>query len=54
MYMDSEIVVGYGRFRDNEFVRLVSVNATNTEAEFMAFFKKMEAYVEDSASVMSI
>lgn len=48
LYAQGEIMVGYGKFRDQEFIRLVTVNSGNSEADLMAFFKKMEAFVDQN------
>jgi sulfinoalanine decarboxylase len=46
LYEEGEIMVGYGKFREQEFIRLVTVNAGNSKEDLMRFFKKMEAYVD--------
>ena len=46
LYEDAEIMVGYGKFRTQEFIRLVTVNASNSHEDLANFFSKMEAYVE--------
>ena len=35
-------MVGYGKFGDTEFVRLVTINATNSKEEILNFFKALE------------
>jgi len=45
LYEHSELMVGYGTFREDNFIRLVTVNATNEVEDILAFFKKMEAFV---------
>ena len=47
LYEDAEIMVGYGKFRDQEFIRLVTVNASNSHEDLANFFKKLEEYVEE-------
>lgn len=44
LYEEGEIMVGYGKFRDQEFVRLVTVNFTNEKADLDRFFEKMEQF----------
>ena len=46
LYDEAEIMVGYGKFRDQEFVRLVTVNASNSNEDIANFFKKMEAFAD--------
>lgn len=45
LYEHNEIMVGYGQFRDQEFIRLVTVNAGNTHEDLAKFFEKLEAFV---------
>jgi len=47
LYEQGEIMVGYGKFRDQEFVRLITVNYDNTTAEIDRFFAVMEQFVAD-------
>tara|TARA_R110000737_G_scaffold345170_1_gene373337 strand:+ start:99 stop:419 length:321 start_codon:yes stop_codon:yes gene_type:complete len=49
LYEDAEIMVGYGKFRDQEFIRLVTVNASNSHEDLANFFTQMEAYVEENS-----
>ena len=44
LYEEGEIMVGYGQFDGQEFVRLVTVNFSNSKADLDAFFSKMEAF----------
>ena len=46
LYEAGEIMVGYGKFREQEFIRMVTVNAGNSEKDLMNFFKKMEEFVD--------
>ncbi len=46
LYEHGEIMVGYGKFRDQEFIRLVTVNAGNSHEDIMRFFKKMETFID--------
>ena len=41
-------MVGYGSFRGDTFVRLVTVNSSNRDEDIVAFFKDIEAFVETS------
>ncbi len=42
LYEEATTLVGYGKFRETEFVRLVTINATNGKDEIIKFFKTLE------------
>ncbi len=44
LYEKGEILVGFGQFNDQEFIRLVTVNANNGKEEILEFFRRMEAF----------
>ena len=46
LYEEAALMVGYGRFRDDTFIRFVTVNADNSEDDIIAFFKDLEAFVD--------
>lgn len=46
LYEDSQILVGYGSFNEDEFIRLVTINAQNEKENIINFFKKLEEFVE--------
>ncbi len=46
LYEKAEIMVGYGVFKGEEFVRLVTINSENTDEDILNFFKKLEGFVE--------
>jgi sulfinoalanine decarboxylase/sulfinoalanine decarboxylase/aspartate 1-decarboxylase len=46
LYEAGELMVGFGQFREDQFIRLVSVNAGNTEEDIHTFFNKLEAFAE--------
>ena len=48
LYQQSELLVGYGSFREDTFIRLVTINATNETADILNFFKTLEAFVADN------
>jgi hypothetical protein len=35
-------LIGYGKYGPTEFIRLITINATNTEKEILHFFKVLE------------
>jgi sulfinoalanine decarboxylase/sulfinoalanine decarboxylase/aspartate 1-decarboxylase len=51
LYQHQITVVGFGAFQDNEFVRLVTVNANNTEEDILYFFKVLEDFVEKNSDL---
>jgi sulfinoalanine decarboxylase/sulfinoalanine decarboxylase/aspartate 1-decarboxylase len=42
LYEDGSLMVGYGQFNDQEFVRLITINATNTKEDILKFFEALE------------
>jgi len=48
LYEDGNLMVGYGKFREQEFVRLVTINATNGKEEIERFFNVLEAGAQPS------
>lgn len=44
LYQKSKLMVGYGSFQGNTFVRLVTINAQNEAADLLNFFKTLEAF----------
>lgn len=53
LYEHSQLLVGYGSFRDTTFVRLVTINGSNGDAELRAFFAKLEAFVAEHPSLLA-
>ena len=47
LYEASELLVGYGSFNGEEFIRLVTINTGNEEADIINFFKTLEQFVAD-------
>jgi len=46
LYENAETLVGYGAFKENEFVRFVTINAQNEKEDILNFFKTLEQFVE--------
>lgn len=44
MYEEGIMMVGYGSFRETQFVRQVTVNALNSKEDMLHFFKQLEAF----------
>ncbi|MAX70818.1 MAG: cysteine synthase, partial [Flavobacteriaceae bacterium] len=40
----SELMVGFGKFRNQEFVRMVTINSLLDEASIFSFFETLEAF----------
>lgn len=51
LYEHSELLVGYGSFQEEVFIRLVTINAQNEHQDILNFFKIMEQFVEEHAAV---
>ena len=52
LYEHSELLVGYGSFDGDEFIRLVTINAQNDEKDILNFFKRMEEFVEENSHLL--
>lgn len=52
LYEHAQVLVGYGSFQQQEFVRLVTINANNTEEEIYSFFKVIEEFAEKQEKVL--
>lgn len=51
LYENKITVVGFGSFRDDTFVRLVTINANNEKHDILNFFKVLEEFVEKTPSL---
>jgi len=45
LYESSELLVGFGTFNQETFVRMVTINPNNNPEDILAFFETLEAYV---------
>jgi len=52
LYEHQITVVGFGAFKDDEFIRLVTINATNTEEDILNFFKVLEGFVKENQPIL--
>ena len=50
LYESSELMVGYGTFQENEFVRLVTINSGNEGSDILHFFRVLEDFVDSNAA----
>ena len=48
LYEESELLVGYGSFKDDTFVRLVTINAQNKTEDIIQFFKTIESFPSEN------
>ncbi|MDA9161686.1 pyridoxal-dependent decarboxylase [Crocinitomicaceae bacterium] len=53
LYEHSELLVGYGSFQEDEFIRLVTINAQNEKEDILNFFQILENFVEAHDSIFS-
>lgn len=53
LYEAQELLVGYGSFGSDEFVRLVTINAQNSVQVIKDFFKTLEQFVEKNYQYLS-
>jgi sulfinoalanine decarboxylase/sulfinoalanine decarboxylase/aspartate 1-decarboxylase len=54
LYEEQETVVGFGSFRDETFIRFVTVNANNTEQDILNFFNVLEDFVEKNPNIKAL
>lgn len=46
LYKNAEIMVGFGVFEEDQFVRLVTINSSISKEDVLKFFEKLEEFVE--------
>jgi len=51
LYEHSELLVGYGSFKGDEFIRLITINAQNEHQDILNFFVTLEQFVEEHATL---
>lgn len=52
LYENSELMVGFGKFNDTEFIRMVTINSLLEKEDIFNFFKTLEAFV--SADMLNL
>lgn len=52
LYENNKLMIGFGSFHNNSFVRLVTINAENTEEDILNFFKILEDFAEKNSRVL--
>ena len=54
LYEDSQLMVGFGKFNETEFVRMVTINTVLEKEDILNFFKTLEAYANQHLSTKVI
>ena len=54
LYENSQMLVGYGAFREDEFIRLVTINAQNEPEDILNFFRVLEDFVESNQKLFLV
>ncbi len=54
LYEHSELLVGYGSFKNDEFIRLITINAQNEHQDILDFFSTLEQFVEENAALFKV
>lgn len=54
LYANAKLMVGFGNFKDQEFVRLVTINNVITETDILEFFKTLETFVDEKMLKMTV
>jgi len=49
LYKKNKLMVGFGHFHENNFVRLVTINGENSEKDILNFFKVLEEFAEQNS-----
>jgi glutamate/tyrosine decarboxylase-like PLP-dependent enzyme len=52
LYEHSELLVGYGSFNEDEFIRLITINAQNDHQDILNFFKVLEQFVAENVVLL--
>jgi sulfinoalanine decarboxylase len=45
LYKNSELMIGFGKFKNQEFVRMVTINSVLESEDILSFFRTLEAFV---------
>ena len=52
LYEHGALMVGFGSFEENTFVRLVTINPANSEEDILNFFKMLETFVAENEAAL--
>ncbi|MBC2844543.1 pyridoxal phosphate-dependent decarboxylase family protein [Winogradskyella flava] len=50
LYKNSELMVGFGKFNNNEFIRMVTINSVLEKEDVLNFFKTLESFAAKEMS----
>ncbi|MGK0489691.1 MAG: sulfinoalanine decarboxylase/sulfinoalanine decarboxylase/aspartate 1-decarboxylase, partial [Candidatus Endobugula sp.] len=54
LYENQITVVGFGAFKEDTFVRLVTINANNEKDDILNFFKVLEEFAEQAPDLKRV
>jgi sulfinoalanine decarboxylase/sulfinoalanine decarboxylase/aspartate 1-decarboxylase len=54
LYESQITVVGFGAFKNETFIRLVTINANNEKVDILNFFKVLESFVSENTNLKKI
>ncbi|MBV1923453.1 MAG: PLP-dependent decarboxylase, partial [Flavobacteriaceae bacterium] len=54
LYEHGELMVGFGSFNDNTFVRFVTINPANSKNDILEFFNSIEIFVEENKALFEV
>jgi sulfinoalanine decarboxylase/sulfinoalanine decarboxylase/aspartate 1-decarboxylase len=54
LYENSQMLVGYGTFEKDEFIRLVTINVQNESKDILNFFQVLEDFVESNKELFMV
>ena len=46
LYIQNKLMVGFGSFKNNKFIRLVTINTENENKDILIFFKLLEQFTQ--------
>ena len=52
LYEKNKIMVGFGYFNKQCFIRLVTINGENSKQDILNFFKALEEFVEENKDLI--
>lgn len=54
LYLNSELMVSYGTFKNDEFIRLVTINTSLKEEDIIEFFNRIENFVDNKKLISKL
>ena len=54
MYEQQATVVGFGSFKEDTFIRFVTINANNSKEDILNFFKVLEEFVDKTPNLIKV